>query len=136
MTKALGGTFIEPAIGRPKEYVRIHRTEDYLRPRAYPSVGRFQFAPARPASLSDLIIKVMERDAHDFQTVQWIADQIAAEPSEVRAALAEMPEVRRPVYGGQKFADWYRLRKNGLTRRERRARWRALVTFESMDDDF
>lgn len=137
-TKSMAGKFAELApAGRSKEYVRYPKSDAYVRPDQIASSAKgFQFAPAYPESLTKLVLKAMKQDNHDFQPVHWIADRLASDPAEIRAVLEKLPEVRRPVYGGGKFADWYRLRTKGLTRRERLARLRALVTFEPMDDNF
>lgn len=91
------------------------------------------------SATSGAVTAAIARSSADFRTVLSIADELDAKPSEVRRALAMLESsgvVRRPVVVGSRYDDWYRLVSRGLTRQEKRARWRALVTFQSMRDNY
>ena len=73
----------------------------------------------------------------DFCTVAELAQRLGADEHEIRETLLSMVgDVRRPVMRGAQYDDWFRLKSRGLTRQEKRARWRALVTFQPMRDNW
>lgn len=86
-----------------------------------------------------LVCRAVRQSSADFRTVGSLADETGMPPSLVHHHLSFLEReglVRRPVMLGRPYDEWFRDTRRGLTRQERRARWRAIVTFTPMRDGF
>jgi AraC-like DNA-binding protein len=83
------------------------------------------------------IQRALEESTTDFRTVASLADELGVSERLIRRGLNDLGEVvRRPLGQESRYPDWYRLSANGPTRQEKRARWKAILSFAMMDDDF
>lgn len=83
------------------------------------------------------LLQALQESSTDFRTVASLADEFGVSEDVIRRELDDLGDaVRRPLGQELHYPDWYRLAAKGPTRQERRARWKAVLSFGSMDDDF
>lgn len=88
-------------------------------------------------TLAERLLVALRNSVTDWRTVKSLAEELGVAENQVLHSLRALGDrVRRPVGQEKRYPDWYRLSERGLTRQERWARFKAVVTSSSMDDDF
>lgn len=86
-------------------------------------------------ALPQKIKDALARTELDWRTPSSLAKELGATENQVRRALFDLGgEVRNPITPGSKYADWYRLSSKSLTRNERLARIKAVLTGSWLGD--